>query len=140
MSRDNLHSRYSRIIEEESSETPTPDGVPPDGIERRRHPRIEVKPGDLPVLLDPWVFAIDVSISGMAFYSEEEVEAGKVINITLGHMMYAEAEVVNCILEEPASPYHPARYRLNCRFLDENQGMELLVKIKDLESVEEPTP
>ena len=104
------------------------------GQERRRNPRIKVVPGNIPVEIDPWVFAIDVSISGVAFYSDEAVEPGKTVDIDLVDMTPVKANVIGCILEKGDSPYSPSRYRLHCEFEDEELGKELLVRIKELEA------
>ena len=105
-----------------------------DGQERRRNPRIKVVPGDMPVEIDPWVFAIDVSISGVAFYSDNAVESGQTVDIDLVDMTPVKARVIDCKMEKPDSPYLPSRFRLHCEFEDEEQGKALLVRIKELES------
>ncbi|MEE8436034.1 MAG: PilZ domain-containing protein [bacterium] len=105
-----------------------------DGVERRRNPRIKVVPGHLPVEIDPWVFAIDVSLSGVAFYSDQAVEPGKTVDIDLVDMEPVKARVIACQEEESDSPYLPSRYRLHCEFEDEEKGKELLVRIKELDS------
>ena len=105
-----------------------------DGQERRRNPRIKVVPGDMPVEIDPWVFAIDVSISGVAFYSDKAVEPGKTVDIDLVDMPPVKAKVIDCNMEKADSPYLPSRFRLHCEFEDEEMGKALLVRIKELES------
>lgn len=110
-----------------------------DGEERRRNPRIKVVPGHLPVEIDPWVFAIDVSLSGVAFYSDQAVEPGKTVDIDLVDMTPVKAKVIACQLEKSDSPYLPSRYRLHCEFEDEEKGKALLVRIKELDS-ESHTP
>ena len=137
MSRDDLDGKYERILEEGRLRGDLQDE--PVEEERRRHPRIRVNPGDLPVEIDPWVFAIDVSISGMAFYSDQPVEDGERVTIALGNELAVDAEVVSSQFEPGDNPYLPSRYRLHCRFADEEQGKELLVRIKELEGKVHPT-
>lgn len=133
MSDEQLEQEYQRILAEEREKGTVEEGSP--GAERRRHPRLKVNPGDLPVEIDPWVFAIDISISGMAFYSEEAVSAGEIVNISLGDTdSVVEARVLDSDLEESDIPYQPSRYRLHCEFADEEKGMEFLVKIKEMEN------
>lgn len=105
-----------------------------DGEERRRNPRIKVVPGHLPVEIDPWVFAIDVSLSGMAFYADQPVKPGKTVDIDLVDLEPVKARVVDCKMEKSNSPYLPSRYRLHCEFEDEEKGKALLVRIKELDS------
>ncbi|HKI97711.1 MAG TPA: PilZ domain-containing protein [bacterium] len=137
MAEPSLEAEYQRILADSRR---TGDLLEePAGQERRRHPRIRVKPGDLPTELDPWVFAIDISISGMAFYADEAVEPGRKVTIHLGDLATADVEVLACRQEQSTARHLPARYRLHCRFADEEQGKRLLVTIKDLEGAARPT-
>jgi PilZ domain len=111
----------------------------PEGAERRRHPRLRVKPGALPAELDPWVFAIDISIAGMAFYADEPVAKGETVTIHLGELAQADVEVLGCQEERPDGRYLRTRYRLHWRFTDEEEGKRLLVTIQDLEGSARPS-
>ena len=136
MSDEELDLQYKKILREARERGEVMGGY--DGPDRRRYPRIRVVPGHLPVEIDPWVFAIDVSISGVSFYSDQEVEAGKTIEIDLVDMTPVVAKVLDCQMEKSDSPFLPSRYRLRCEFEDEEKGKELLVKIKDLEIQPQP--
>ncbi len=126
-----LELEYQRVLEASRSKGEVLEE--PGGGDRRKHPRIKVQPGALPVELDPWVFAIDISISGMAFYADESVPPGRTVTIALGDHASVEAEVVGC-RPEPSGPHgEPPRHRLHCRFANEEAGMRLLVAIKELE-------
>ena len=130
MANPTLEQEYERVLEASRSKGEVLEE--PGGKERRKHPRIKVQPGALPVELDPWVFAIDVSISGMAFFADEPAQPGSKVTIALGDRAAVDAEVVGCREEPPASAGgHP--YRLHCKFADEEAGMRLLVAIKELE-------
>jgi hypothetical protein len=109
-----------------------------EDADRRRHPRIRVNPNNLPVDIDPWVFAIDISISGMAFYSDDPVPPGKLVTIKLADEIQADAKVVGVQEEPPLGPEQPPRYRLQCEFTDEEQGKQLLVRIKEMEAAPDP--
>lgn len=126
-----LAQDYERVLESSRSKGEVLEE--PGGGDRRKHPRIKVQPGALPVELDPWVFAIDISISGMAFYADEAAVPGLTVTIALGDHASVEAEVVGCRPEPPAAAGAPPRYRLHCKFADEEAGMRLLVAIKELE-------
>jgi len=128
----NLDTRYQNILETGETE----QGTPPQGRERRTQPRLRIESGMLPIDINPWVFAVDISVSGMSFFTEDPVPVGERFTITLGHEAFAGAEVLLCRLEEEASSYQPARYRVNCRFTDEDEGKNMLVRIKELEGVE----
>jgi PilZ domain len=127
-----LDAAYERVLEQSRRSGDLLEE--PAGKERRQNPRIRVKPEQLPADLDPWVFAIDISISGMAFYADEPVQPGKRVTIHLGDTADADVEVVGCREEQVSGYQQPARYRLHCRFADEEQGKRLLVAIKELES------
>lgn len=131
-----LHQDYERILEEGRESGDLQDQS--EEADRRRHPRIRVNPNDLPVDIDPWVFAIDISISGMAFYSDDPVPPGKMVTITFTDDLHAEAKVVNVQEEPPLGPDQPTRYRLQCEFADEEEGKQLLVRIKEMEAAPDP--
>ena len=50
-----LEQQYTRVLAESRTRGEVMDT--PEGAERRRHPRIRVNSGDLPVEIDPWVSA-----------------------------------------------------------------------------------
>ncbi len=94
-----LHQDYERVLDEGRESGELQDLS--EEADRRRHPRIRVNPNDLPVEIDPWVFAIDISISGMAFYSDDPVPPGEMVTIKLGDDLQADAKVVR-VQEERA--------------------------------------
>lgn len=132
MSDEELEQQYQQILHSarEKGEILGEYGGP----ERRRNPRIKVVPGEMPVEIDPWVFAIDVSISGVAFYSDHAVEPDDIVDIDLADLAPVKAKVVSCQMEEADTPYQPSRYRLHCEFADEEEGKALLIRIKELET------
>lgn len=106
----------------------------PVGQERRRHPRFRVRPNRLPQPLSPWRLAIDVSPNGIAFYADQPTDAGHTVRIELGGTLAVDADVVAC-QEVPLESLHdPTRYRVRCRFTDEEQGLRMLLAIKELEA------
>lgn len=131
MSKSDLDEAYERVLADSRARGEVAGEAPQ--TERRGNPRIRVNPGDLAVEIDPWVFAIDISISGMAFYSDTPVERGEAIHIALTDDFAVEARVVDSHLETSDSPVLPSRYRLHCEFDDEERGKELLVRIKEME-------
>jgi hypothetical protein len=132
MDESTLEEAYRRVLAESRRKGDLLEEAP--GTERRRHPRVRINRDDLPAELDPWVFAIDISISGMALFADDPVEPGGTVTMALGDQFSVEAEVMRCQEEPPTAPHLPTRYRLHCRFADEEEGMRLLVAIKELES------
>ena len=105
------------------------------GQELRRHPRMRVRVNHVPQPMGPWPMAADISLSGMAFHTSEPCEAGRVVDITLGPDISVAAEVLAC--DEVPVLHEPARYRVRCRFADDDQGMRLLVALKEMETLQD---
>ncbi len=130
MAESDLVQAYERILERARGRGELLDEA--SGNEQRRHPRIRVRVNQLPQRMAPWPVAVDISLSGMAFYTDEPCEAGRVVNLTLGPDISAAAEVLAC--HEVPVLHEPARYRLRCRFVDDDQDLGMLVAVKDMES------
>lgn len=130
----NLVEAYQRLLEQcrkrgELLEEPT-------GEERRRYPRVRVRPNRLMRPLTPWRLAIDASPTGIAFYSDEPTDAGRSVRIALGDELAVDVDVMAC-QEVPLERLHdPARYRVRCRFADEEQGLRMLIAIKEMEATQ----
>jgi hypothetical protein len=103
------------------------------GQEQRGHPRLRVHPARLAQPLSPWKLAVDISATGMAFFVEKPPALKSPIRIALGDQLEAEADVLAC-QEVPLDVLQdPPRYRVRCRFTDEEQGLRMLVAIKEME-------
>jgi len=107
----------------------------PAGQERRSHPRVRVRPDRLSQPLSPWRLAIDISPNGIAFYADAPTDAGRPVKIALGDHLAADADVVACQEVPLDGLYDPARYRVRCRFASEEQGLRMLVAIKEMEGL-----
>jgi len=107
----------------------------PAGHNRRRHPRLRVRADKLAQRISPWPLAIDISAAGMAFYTNEPADAGLSVRISLGDSLEADADVLAC-QEVPLDVLRdPVRYRVRCQFADEDQGMRMLMAIKEMEDL-----
>lgn len=104
-----------------------------DGMERRQAPRVEARTTELTVRAELQVSAIDISTSGMAFFSSFPVQIGQQLQITIGTMFTVDAEVVNCTMEDQTNEFMDLQYKVQCRFPEEEQGKYLLVAIKEME-------
>lgn len=103
------------------------------GGERRQHPRVRAEAADIEVEGDPWVFLINVSSAGMAFYSENDFGVGKELKITLEDGSMAKANVISSTMEDEGAEWVMGQYRVSCSFPDEAQGKALVLKIKQNE-------
>ncbi len=126
-----IEELYKEHIEEASKGAKrAPKG---SGAERRKSPRLITDSTELSVRAELKVNAIDISVSGLAFYSRFPVQIGQYLNITLSNMFTVDAEVVSCRLESHDEEYTDLKYKVQCQFPEEEQGKYLLVAIKELE-------
>ena len=123
-----LQEEYARILEESRRRGDLMEEA--SGQERRTHPRLAVKAADIWISSVPEYSLVDLSISGLAIMANYPLQPGEVINMTLGTTLSMEAEVVNCVLVESPTDYSDAVFRIQCRFREELQGMELVVRVK----------
>lgn len=98
--------------------------------DKRRHPRLSVDSGDLFISSVPEFSVLDMSLSGMAFLSNHPLGDGEIIHIALGSMLSVDAQILSCRLEEAPSEFLDAQFRINCEFLHDSRGMEMLVTLK----------
>jgi PilZ domain len=126
-----LHQEYAKILEEGRRRGDLL--AEQEGKERRTHPRLAVKAADLWISSVPEYSLVDLSVSGLAIMANYPLDPGQVITMTLGTAMTLEAEVINCQLVESPTDYSDAVFRIQCRFEEELQGMELVVQVKKRE-------
>jgi len=127
----NLQDEYARILEESRRRG---DLVDAQGEQDRRiHPRLAVKAADIWISSVPEYSLVDLSVSGLALMANYPLQPGEVITMTMGTTLSLEAEVVNCTLVESPTDYSDAVFRIQCRFREELQGMELVVRVKSRE-------
>lgn len=98
--------------------------------DKRRHPRMNVNASDMFISSVPEFSVLDMSLSGMAFLSNHPLAEGEIIHIALGSMLSVDAQILTCRLEEAPSEFLDAQFRINCEFLQDTRGMELLVSLK----------
>lgn len=131
MAQDDIDRVYQRLMDE-SRETGDLDTGGP-GADRRGQPRVKANATMLTVRAELRVSAIDVSVSGLAFFSDFPVQIGQPLNITVGNLFTVDVEVVSCRLEPSDADASQPVYRVQCRFYEEEQGKYLLVTIKELD-------
>lgn len=126
-----IEKEYAEVLEQSRLQGDLDEGP---GDDRRGHPRIKVHSAELSIDTVPEFFVADMSLSGLAVVSNHPLAPGEKVNISLGGAMSVNAEVVNCQMEEPPSEMLDAQFRIQCKFSEEYQGMELLVRVKRLEN------
>ena len=105
----------------------------PQEEERRKHPRIHVDLADVSVDDSHWSFLIDLSRDGIAFHTDAEYKPGDRLVVSLEDGYTAQTEVVKAGLEE-VDPSPIAQNRVSCRFVEPDQGLVLLERIKRQEA------
>lgn len=104
-----------------------------DERERRRHPRIQVDAADIQVDTDSWIFVINLSISGIAFYSDTQFTLGQEVTISIESGASVKAKVIEASPEGEDAASLAGQYRVCCQFDDPTEGMDFLLGIKDSE-------
>ena len=104
-----------------------------EGRERREHPRIHVDAADIQVDTDSWIFVINLSISGIAFYSNSQFTLGQQVTISHDTGDSVKAKVVEAHPEGEDAASLVGQYRICCQFDDPSEGMAFLLGIKESE-------
>jgi hypothetical protein len=129
MAQRNWDEEYERILNEATSEGRV--HVLPQGSEKRRHPRFKLQSAKILVTEQVPHEIVDLSISGLAFYSPQPLPVGQLIMVSLHEILAIQAEVLGC--DTMTGPEAPAACRVRCRFTDENYGLRFLVLAIELE-------
>ncbi|MEE8436608.1 MAG: PilZ domain-containing protein [bacterium] len=123
----NVREAYERVLEEHQGEIAGSGQLA--GSEQRQHPRFKVDSPDLWLSTVPEFAVADLSASGIAVISNHPVEAGTLLNLSLGKSLSLDTEVVACTMEYAPDEYTDGQFRIQCRFLEDVKGMELLVTV-----------
>jgi hypothetical protein len=121
-----LEREYQAILEQRRRKGEIEDED--KGADRRVHPRLKVNSMDLWLNAEAQLSVIDMSASGISFISNHPLKPGESINIALGKVLNVDAKVLACHLEESATEFLDAQFRIQCKFGEEASGMELLVR------------
>ncbi|MEE8394853.1 MAG: hypothetical protein V3S29_02280 [bacterium] len=104
--------------------------------EKRAFPRFNLKSGSIWVKVDQSFDVIDVSVSGISFFSTYPFKADQTLGITLGKAFLIEAKVVETHLVEKDAIFLETAYRVACRFTDDKTGVRFLVMLKEMDNLE----
>ena len=123
----NVREEYQRVLDDHSEEIAA-SGQSAEN-DQRQDPRFKVDNADLWLSTVPEFAVADLSASGIAVLSNHPVEAGTLLNLSLGKSLSVNTEVVACIMEYAPDEYTDGQFRIQCRFLEDLKGMELLVTV-----------
>jgi hypothetical protein len=107
----------------------------PNTAERRASPRFRLKMEHVWIKVEPKFSVVDVSVRGIALYSDFPFDPGQFVNITLGKAFSVEARIVGCRLVESDPDLLENKYLVRCEFDDETTGMRFLVMIKEMDNL-----
>jgi hypothetical protein len=131
MTQRNWEDEYERILRDGLQSGKV--SVLPSSSEKRRHPRFRLRSGTIFIKEDHPFEVINLSRSGLAFYGVREFKEDERISISLHQLMAIEAVVVGCDMEETDSNLMEYRYRVRCRFLNDDYGLQFLVMALEME-------
>jgi PilZ domain len=123
MGQRNWEEEYERFLDEALRERRL--RILPAGSEKRRHPRFKLNATQILVTEQVPHDIVDLSISGLSFFSDRTFDEGQRIMVSLRQILAIQAEVLGC--ETLSGPDLPARYKVRCRFTDEEYGLRFLV-------------
>lgn len=123
----NVREEYDRVLEKHQEEIAASGRL--TGNEQRQHPRFKVDNANLWISTVPEFAVADLSASGIAVLSNHPVEPGTLLNLSLGKSLSVNTEVVACTMEYAPDEYTDGQFRIQCRFLENLKGMELLVTV-----------
>ena len=124
-----MRQAYDKILSEQKSDQIAKIKGNKD---RRISPRFKVDSTDLAISVTLAVSTINVSVDGLSFYSLHAFQIGQTFTIQLGQVFSLQAEVLACEVEEIDEELLEMRYRVHCRYSEQEGGMELLVLLKEM--------
>ncbi len=137
MNYSDLERRYTQILGQMAMH-----GHPGGQDERRAAPRVPISSKQLTAsVTDLGVKAVidvqtrDMSTSGVCFFADRGFSSGAEIELSVAKVFSLSAIVVDCVMEETDASFLEVRYRVRCRFVNEKQGMEILVLAKEAETM-----
>jgi len=132
MTREELEREYDRIVDTSHLRGETESSRIND--ERRRFVRLQPDAAPLEVQGDPWIYLINVSRSGLAFYTDTAHAPGTILSISLDGGMSAQAKVVECLQEVQDPAAVAGQYRVCCEFIEPETGLRFFLALKALEA------
>ena len=129
MGQRNWEQEYERILQDATRRGRVQ--ILPSQSEKRKHPRFRLNGGKVLVTEQVPHDVVDLSVSGLAFYSDRAFTVGQSILMSLRQILAIQAEVLGC---DPLSgPDAPAAFKVRCRFQDVDYGLRFLVVAMEME-------
>jgi len=108
--------------------------------ERRRQTRLMPEAPHIRVGDDPWVYLINLSRDGLAFYSDVRYAVGDIVPVSVEGGATVQARVVDCRPDVDDPGAVAGQLRTCCTFTDSQSGLRFFFSLKSLEAAHlEPT-
>ena len=101
------------------------------GEERREHPRFKFDRPELLIDVRLRVSVINISRSGVTFYSNYRFEHGSRLTVNIGAVFSLESEVVTCEMQEYDADLLEIRYSIRAKFVEEELDLPKLLTVID---------
>jgi PilZ domain len=132
MAKNELESEFARMVEQirlrGEVEAERADR------ERRRGTRLLPEAPQIRVGDDPWVYLINLSRDGLAFFSDVRYAVGDIVPVSVEGGATVQARVVECCpdVEDPGAV--AGQLRVSCAFTDPQAGLRFFFSLKSLEA------
>lgn len=111
------------------------DRPPPGRAERRAHPRLTFPAGSrVHVHRGPTAHPVkNISVNGIAFYSEHRVPLGSRLRLSALGMLAVEVDVVGCEMELVHEAMMEYRYVVRGRFASNVNGYQIFILAREIQ-------
>lgn len=131
MERWNLEKEYQRLLQRSIARGEV--SIRTDGHDQRQSPRIRMAGERVAVRLETEFEVLNISAGGFAFLSEAPFHEGETLHVVLKDAMAFQGQVVACQVVETDALLMELRYRVQCRFLNDTSGKQLLVLMQEMQ-------
>ncbi len=104
------------------------------GGDKRSRPRFSIKTGSVHVRLETPFEVVNVSASGIAFFSRRSFELGKIVSINCADRVKVDARIIHCRMVDADAVYLDAKYFVACRFLTGLTGKHIVLELMGIEA------
>ena len=130
MAKSNDQKKYEILVEQ--GERSGKIDVADEGEERREHPRFKFDRPELLIYVRLRVSVINISRSGVTFYSNYRFERGSRLTVNIGAVFSLESEVVACEMQEYDADLLEIRYSIHAKFVEEELDLPKLLMVIDI--------
>ena len=99
----------------------------PNGKERRMNPRFKIPGRQIQITDSIQREVINMSISGVSFYSDRNHLIGEVVPLCLDGAFSVQTKVVGCQMVPTDPTFLEFKYRVRCKFVKPDHGLTFLM-------------